>query len=126
MQRHSYSHSGLRPFQCNICAKSFSQSANLKTHIKNTHPEAFNPTDEPQSLSSSQQPSFSSKAFVAAATAVAAAAAAENAAAVAGHHADQDPANNSITITDRQGEAALSALSAAKTEPRDNALASDY
>ena len=39
LQRHSYSHSGLRPFQCTICAKSFSQGANLKTHIKNTHPE---------------------------------------------------------------------------------------
>ena len=44
LQRHSYSHSGLRPFQCTICAKSFSQSANLKTHIKNTHPETFQPS----------------------------------------------------------------------------------
>ena len=41
LQRHSYSHSGLRPFQCSICVKSFSQSCNLKTHIKNTHSEVF-------------------------------------------------------------------------------------
>jgi uncharacterized Zn-finger protein len=55
LQRHSYSHSGIRPFQCNICAKSFSQSANLKTHMKNTHPsEAGGYTQEAseQSLTS--------------------------------------------------------------------------
>ena len=55
LQRHSYSHSGLRPFQCNICAKSFSQTANLKTHIKNTHPEVFTAEEQhQQSLTSSQ------------------------------------------------------------------------
>lgn len=41
LQRHSYSHTGLRPFHCDICGKSFSQSANLKTHVKNTHPEVL-------------------------------------------------------------------------------------
>merc|ERR1712045_985645 len=59
LQRHSYSHSGLRPFQCTICAKSFSQSANLKTHIKNTHPEMFTMSDAdplPLPLSLQQQP----------------------------------------------------------------------
>ncbi len=39
LQRHTYSHTGQRPFHCDVCGKSFSQSANLKTHIKNTHPE---------------------------------------------------------------------------------------
>ena len=46
MQRHSISHSGLLPFQCKICAKPFSQSANLKTHIKNTHTEDFTDVDQ--------------------------------------------------------------------------------
>ena len=41
LQRHSYSHSGLKPFQCNLCNKSFSQSVNLQTHIKKDHSEAF-------------------------------------------------------------------------------------
>lgn len=82
LQRHSYSHSGLRPFQCNICAKSFSQSANLKTHMKNTHPELF-PAEE-QSLVVNPQPaayageheslaqsnSLAASAFAAAAAAV--------------------------------------------------------
>ena len=43
LQRHSYSHTGQRPFQCTICVKSFSQAANLKTHIRNTHPETLDP-----------------------------------------------------------------------------------
>jgi hypothetical protein len=28
-----------RPFHCDICGRHFSQAANLKTHIRNTHPE---------------------------------------------------------------------------------------
>ena len=53
LQRHSYSHSGIRPYTCNFCNKSFSQSANLKTHVRNTHPEQLNvsaiPIDYPSS-----------------------------------------------------------------------------
>ena len=54
--RHIYSHSGIRPFMCNVCGKSFSQSANLKTHVKNTHPESCTqilvPTPESMSTDS--------------------------------------------------------------------------
>jgi hypothetical protein len=39
LQRHSYSHTGAKPFPCAFCAKSFSQTANLKTHMRNTHAE---------------------------------------------------------------------------------------
>lgn len=56
LQRHSYSHSGIRPYTCNFCNKSFSQSANLKTHVRNTHPDQLNvsaiPIDYPGSPSS--------------------------------------------------------------------------
>ena len=47
LQRHSYSHTGLRPFQCNICYKAFSQSANLKTHMKKDHPQDLDFLKEP-------------------------------------------------------------------------------
>ena len=39
LQRHVLSHSGIRPFHCPLCGRNFSQSANLKTHIRNTHSE---------------------------------------------------------------------------------------
>ena len=76
LQRHSYSHSGLRPFQCTICAKSFSQGANLKTHIKNTHPEILPQAEhaDHQSLSGlGSLPPHSASAFAAAAAAAMAA-----------------------------------------------------
>ena len=38
----------MRPFQCNVCGKSFSQSANLKTHVKNTHPECVDESGNPR------------------------------------------------------------------------------
>lgn len=31
---------GSRPFMCNICVKTYSESESLKNHIKNTHPES--------------------------------------------------------------------------------------
>jgi len=40
LRRHRFTHSGLRPFQCNVCGKSYSQSANLKTHVRKSHPES--------------------------------------------------------------------------------------
>jgi hypothetical protein len=39
LQRHVLSHSGIRPFHCQLCGRHFSQAANLKTHIRNTHPD---------------------------------------------------------------------------------------
>lgn len=44
LQRHVLSHSGIRPFHCRLCGRHFSQAANLKTHIRNTH------TDEDPSV----------------------------------------------------------------------------
>jgi len=138
LQRHSYSHSGLRPFQCNICAKSFSQSANLKTHIKNTHPEVFTMSDMamesplplPMSLQQQQQQSSldsvglqPSSAAVAAKAAFVAAAASAAAVAAANAANDGDPLNDDDDDDDIGGGEASSTATVAKTEPRDAPLA---
>lgn len=72
LQRHSYSHTGQRPFHCDVCAKSFSQSANLKTHIRNTHPELAHELAPARRSTSGAASSPSSAASASAATASAA------------------------------------------------------
>ena len=40
-RRHSYIHSGLRPFQCTFCSWSSSQASHLRKHCKNVHLDKF-------------------------------------------------------------------------------------
>ena len=47
LERHSFTHSGLQPYQCNLCQKSYNQSGNLKVHIKNQHKDYLNNEDDP-------------------------------------------------------------------------------
>ena len=57
---------GSRPFMCNICCKSYSESENLKNHIKNTHPESCTKVLIPTSESMTTAQNSSSAAAAAA------------------------------------------------------------
>ena len=35
LERHSFTHSGLQPYQCHLCQRTYNQPGNLKVHIKN-------------------------------------------------------------------------------------------
>ena len=37
LQRHSLSHTGEKPFSCNVCMKKFSQMAHLRNHLRHAH-----------------------------------------------------------------------------------------
>ena len=57
---------GSRPFMCNICCKSYSESETLKNHIKNTHPDSCTKVLIPTSESMTQAQNASSAAAAAA------------------------------------------------------------
>ena len=57
---------GSRPFMCNICCKSYSESESLKNHIKNTHPESCTKVLIPTSESMTTAQNSSSAAAAAA------------------------------------------------------------